>query len=111
MVDGFYERVLADERLADIFVNVAGIELDRHLPRIRMYWEKLLLGRGGYSRHTMNIHRAVHRKRPLREADFERWLTLFRANIDANFEGAGAERAKRVAANVAANMRRQFEAA
>ena len=59
-VDAFYERVLADPQLAPIFLDTAGVDLAQHLPHIRAYWEKLILGREGYRRHTMNIHRALH---------------------------------------------------
>ena len=104
MVDTFYERVLGDEVLAQIFLVDAGIRLEEHLPRIRAYWEKLLLGRPGYRRHTMNIHRGLHGQRPLAPADFKRWLLLFQTNVDAHFCGPTAERAKQVAANIAGNM-------
>jgi hemoglobin len=103
-VDRFYERLLADEQLAPIFVDVAEIDLAVHLPHIKDYWCKLLLGEQGYQRHTMNIHRQLHRKRPLREQDFERWLHFFIATVDEYFAGERAERAKKVATAIAANM-------
>jgi len=103
-VDLFYARVLADERLAPIFLDVAAIDLDTHLPHIRAYWCKLLLGESGYRRHTMNIHRELHGKQPLQAADFERWLALFMTTVDEHFAGQHAERAKQVAAAIAANM-------
>ncbi len=104
-VDAFYARVFADPRLAPLFLDVARIDPARHLPLIRAYWEKLLLGRPGYQRHTMDIHRALHARRPLHDEDFARWLELFRATLDDGFAGPGAERAWRVAQRVAANMR------
>lgn len=103
-VDAFYAKVLNDKQLAPIFIDVADIDLDVHLPLIRSYWEKLLLGDKTYSRHTMNIHRAVHAQRVLTAADFERWRTLFVATVDANFAGDKAERAKKLARQIAANM-------
>lgn len=103
-VDAFYARLLKDERLAPIFLDVAAIDLDEHLPHIKDYWCKLLLGEQGYQRHTMNIHRRLHAKRPLTAPDFERWLTHFNASVDAGFAGPRAERAKRIAAAIASNM-------
>lgn len=103
-VDAFYQRLLADERLAPIFLDVARIDLQVHLPHIKDYWCKLLLGERGYRRHTMNIHRQLHGRQPLRSGDFERWLGLFNATLDAGFEGERTERARRVAAAIAANM-------
>jgi hemoglobin len=107
-VDLFYQQLLADEQLAPIFVDVAEIDLEVHLPHIKNYWCKLLLGERRYSRHTMNIHRQLHGKRPLQREDFDRWLALFIAAVDANFAGERAERAKRVAASIAANMQKSL---
>lgn len=107
-VDAFYGRMLRDPQLGPIFLDVAAIDLDRHLPLIRSYWEKLLLGSGDYRRHTMNIHRALHARRALTEADFERWLNLFHTTVDERFAGPLAERAKQVAAHIAANMNRSL---
>lgn len=103
-VERFYTRLLADQQLAPIFIEVAAIDLDQHLPLICDYWEKLLLGATGYTRHTMNIHRALHSKRELTAADFERWLGHFHSEMDALFNGPRADRGKLVAAQIAANM-------
>jgi len=107
-VDRFYENLLADPQLAPIFVDVAQIDLSVHLPHIRDYWCKLLLGDTAYRRHTMNIHRVLHGKRPLRPEDFRRWLAFFTTTVDAHFTGERAERAKRVAATIAANMEKSL---
>jgi hemoglobin len=103
-VNAFYGQLLADKQLGPIFLDVAEIDLAKHLPLICSYWEKLLLGGQDYNRHTMNIHRAVHAKRPLTEQDFDRWLDLFTATVDEYFLGGQAERAKRVASQIAVNM-------
>jgi hemoglobin len=107
-VDRFYERLLADEQLAPIFVDVAAIDLAVHLPHIKDYWCKLLLGDKRYQRHTMNIHRQLHGNRPLQAQDFQRWLAFFTATVDEHFMGERAERAKQVAASIAANMERSL---
>lgn len=104
-VDRFYAKVLADPQLAPIFLDVAHIDLAVHLPHIKDYWCKLLLGERGYNRHTMEIHRRLHRKRPLTAADFQRWLTLFTATLDEHYSGERADRARQLAATIAANMR------
>ena len=107
-VDLFYQRMLADEQLAPIFVDVAEIDLAVHLPHIKDYWCKLLLGEQGYQRHTMNIHRQLHGKRPLQKEDFQRWLVFFVATVDQDFAGERAERAKQVATSIAANMEKSL---
>ncbi len=103
-VTAFYAQMLKDEQLAPIFLDVAQVDLSEHLPLICRYWEKLLLGNRDYNRHTMNIHRAVHAKRPLTEQDFKRWLALFTHTVDTLFSGEQAERAKRVAGQIIVNM-------
>lgn len=100
----FYDKVLQDELLAHIFTDVAGIDVNVHIPIIRTYWEKLLLGEQEYKRHTMNIHRDVHDKFPFSEKEFERWLTLFTETARDNFEGEKTDRAVKVATSIAFNM-------
>jgi hemoglobin len=107
-VDRFYERMLADEQLAPIFVDVAEIDLAVHLPHIKDYWCKLLLGDNKYRRHTMDIHRQLHSKRTLQVQDFLRWLSFFTATVDDYFVGERADRAKQVAASIAANMQKSL---
>lgn len=107
-VEAFYAKLLRDEQLAPIFLDVANIDLKKHLPLICSYWEKLLLGESDYRRHTMNIHRAVHGKRPFTHADFDRWLEFFKATVDEHFSGEHAEKAKRTAAFIAFNMNKSF---
>ncbi|MEQ9465521.1 MAG: group III truncated hemoglobin, partial [Haliea sp.] len=60
-IDLFYARLLVDPQLAPFFLEVARIDLAVHLPHIKDYWCKLLLGEQGYRRHTMEIHRRLHR--------------------------------------------------
>lgn len=100
----FYQRLLQDEDLAPIFLEVAAVDLDRHLPHIKDYWCKLLLGEQGYQRHTMNIHRQLHGKQSLQPLDFQRWLGHFTATLDAHFEGPQTEKARRIATAIAGNM-------
>ena len=107
-VDLFYQRMLSDEILAPIFVDVADIDLAVHLPHIKDYWCKLLLGEQSYRRHTMNTHRQLHGKRTLEASDFDRWLATFVSTVDDNFSGEKADRAKRVAASIAENMQKSL---
>lgn len=107
-VDGFYASLLADKKLAPIFLDVAQVDLEKHKPLICQYWEKLLLGSDEYQRHTMNIHRLVDQKQKLQATDFEAWLTHFVTAVDSHFAGPKADRAKHVANTIAANMQKSF---
>ncbi|WP_320836842.1 group III truncated hemoglobin [Zhongshania sp.] len=108
-VDAFYARLLADPRLAPIFIDVANIDISEHFPRIQAYWQKLLLGDNEYQRHTMNIHRQIHGKQALRASDFAQWLHYFIVTADEGFSGEKTERAKRVASSIAANMAKALD--
>lgn len=103
-VRAFYAHLLEDPVLAPIFLDVAAVDLDVHLPHIIDYWCKLLLKDPGYQRHTMNIHRRLHGKRSLGETDFARWLAFFENAVDSGWRGDNAMRAKRIAGTIAANM-------
>jgi hemoglobin len=105
-VDCFYKKILADPSLAPIFIDVAKVDLALHLPHIKDYWCKLLLGDKSYQRHTMNIHRKLHGKHALHAQDFQRWLDLFVATLDKNYAGEGAERAASIANAIAKNMQK-----
>ena len=105
-VDSFYAILLEDDILGPIFIDVAAIDLAVHLPHIKSYWAKLLLGDSRYRRHTMNIHRRLHGRRALQASDFQRWLDTFTGAVDAGWAGPRADRAKRIAATIAENMQR-----
>lgn len=103
-IERFYRKVLADELLAHIFTDVAGIDVNVHIPIIRTYWEKLLLGDNSYKRHTMNIHRDIHARFPFSKLEFDRWLDLFIQTARAHYAGEKTERAIQVATSIASNM-------
>jgi len=104
-LQGFYDKLLNDPVLAPIFLEAAAIDIRVHLGHIQAYWEKLLLGEDNYHRHTMNIHRALHGKRALTEAEFDRWLDFYISTVNENFSGPLAEKAKRIADHIAGNMK------
>ncbi len=108
-VDRFYERVLQDPDLAPLFLDVAAIRLADHLPRIKAYWRKMLLGEKTYRRHMMEKHRALDHRRPLQESHYDRWLLLFEATLDGSHAGPVSDRARTLARRVARNMRRNLE--
>ncbi|MEM1191039.1 MAG: group III truncated hemoglobin [Pseudomonadota bacterium] len=109
-VDRFYERVLADPLLAPVFLDVARVTLEEHLPRIKAYWRKMLLGDHSYRRHMMAQHRAIDARRSFSSEHYARWLLLFEQSLTAHFHGPGTERAKTLARRIAGNMRRNLAA-
>ncbi|MGW0362705.1 group III truncated hemoglobin [Streptomyces sp. NPDC002990] len=90
----FYTAAFADRRIGPFFTEIAGTDLDAHLPRITDFWERSLFGGAGYRRDAFAPHAALHAARTMTAADFGRWVQLWRATIDGLYRGPNAERAK-----------------
>jgi hemoglobin len=101
LVRAFYGRALADPIIGWIFVDVARLDLEAHVPRIASFWETILLGARSYGGGAFRPHASLHAKVPLRAGHFERWLWLWRATVDELFAGDRAELAKAHAERVA----------
>ena len=101
LVRAFYERTLTDPIIGWIFTDVAGLDLEAHLPVVASFWETVLLGGQTYRGGTFAPHAAIHARIGLREGHFERWLSLWRTTVDERFAGERAEAAKAHAQRVA----------
>lgn len=110
LVDAFYRKVLADPTLAPVFIDVARVDLDEHLPIIKAFWRRMLLGHHSYARNMVARHAAVHARFGLGQRHFDRWLALFTETVDERFAGPRAERARRLACTIAANLRDHLHA-
>ncbi len=108
-VDHFYERVLVDPLLAPLFLDVANIDIREHLPRIKAYWRKMLLGQDSYRRHMMQQHRDLDAREPLQAQHYQRWFALFEQTLDEHYAGPVCERARELGRRIAENMRRNLE--
>ncbi|MED5388242.1 MAG: group III truncated hemoglobin [Pseudomonadota bacterium] len=108
MVHGFYRRLLEDPVMAPVFLEVAAIDLQQHLPTICQYWYKMLLGERDYQRHMMQKHRALDDKQSLTGEHHERWLQHFMANLEGRFAGPGTDRARHIAFRVMDNLYAQL---
>lgn len=101
LVRAFYGRALVDPIIGFIFVDVARLDLDTHVPRITSFWETILLDARSYSGGAFAPHAALHQRVRLRGGHFERWLWLWRTTVDELFAGERAELAKSHAERVA----------
>ena len=101
LVRAFYGRALEDPIIGWIFVDVAKLDLDAHVPVIASFWETMLLGGQSYSGGAFRPHADLHAKVGLRSGHFERWLMLWRTTVDDLFAGERADLAKAHAARVA----------
>ena len=110
LVRTFYGRALNDPIIGFIFVDVAKLDLEAHVPRITSFWETILLGARSYGGGAFRPHAQIHLQVPLRRAHFEQWLNLWRSTVDELFEGERAELAKAHAARVAAAFHQRLTA-
>jgi hemoglobin len=101
LVRTFYGRALTDPVISFIFVDVAKLDLEAHVPRITSFWETILLGAQSYGGGAFRPHAVINTKVRLRAGHFERWLYLWRTTVDELFAGRRAELAKSHADRVA----------
>jgi hemoglobin len=104
LLDDFYRRAFADPLLGPVFVEIARMDLDEHLPIIADFWETVLFRTGSYRRNALRPHQRLHRSADLTPAHFERWLALWVTTIDERHCGPKAELAKRQATRMAYAM-------
>src|SRR6476620_3284503 len=79
LVHAFYARVLEDELLRPVFVEVARLDFEKHMPTMYRFWGSILLGSGTYAgalcpaQAKLLPHITVEH--------FDRWLTHFAATV------------------------------
>lgn len=100
MVTRFYDRVKKDDRLGPLFNDVYKVNWADHLPLMFDFWENTLFYTGNYQGNPMLVHQNLHQQAPLREEDFERWIALFYAVLDEEYEGEKADLARQRAASI-----------
>jgi hemoglobin len=110
LVRAFYGKALEDPIIGWLFVDIAHLDLEAHVPRITSFWETILLGAQSYSGGAFRPHAALHVKARLRAGHFERWLALWHGTVDELFAGERAELAKAHALRVARAFHGRLEA-
>src|SRR3954454_15498462 len=109
LVRAFYGRALVDPVIGWIFVDVAPLDLEAHVPVLTSFWETILLGARSYGGGAFRPHAVLHTQVGLRAGHFERWLALWRETVDELFAGERAELAKAHAERVAHAFARRLE--
>ncbi|MFC8448020.1 group III truncated hemoglobin [Kitasatospora sp. NPDC057223] len=103
----FYGAAFEDPLIGPFFTEVAGLDLEAHLPHITDFWESALLRTGSYRRNAFAPHAALHERRPMTAEHFGRWVQLWRAAVDGLVAGPVAERAKEQGERIAVNLLRR----
>lgn len=103
LVDGFYDRVRADELLAPVFAAKID-DWGPHLERMYRFWDSVVLMSGAYLGRPM----ARHRPLPIDATHFARWLELFELTARELCPPAAAEvfidRARRMGRSLEAGV-------
>jgi hemoglobin len=108
LLRAFYSQAFADDLLGPVFLDVAQMDLDAHLPVICDFWETVLFRAGLYRRNALQVHADLHAASPLSAGHFARWLALWTATVDAHFAGEKAELAKIQATRIAYSISRRL---
>jgi hemoglobin len=102
IVRAFYGKAMEDEKIGWLFVEVAELDLEEHIPKISAFWATNLLGAKSYSGGAFGVHGRLHQKAGgLTQAHFERWLVLWCQTVDELYDGPIAAAAKVHALRVA----------
>ena len=104
LMNTFYGKLLADERIGYIFTDVAKLDLTTHIPIIADFWESVLLNNNVYHNNAMKVHLELNERTALTKEHFDVWLAHFNATMDGLFEGDVATLAKQRARSVATLM-------
>lgn len=79
LVDEFYSRVRADERLGPIFKRVIGDNWVAHLAKMKSFWSTIILKSNTYSGKPVPAHQNLS---GVQSGDYDRWLTIFARTLD-----------------------------
>jgi len=108
LMEQFYHKLMQDELLRPIFVDIVHIDLSKHLPVLADFWQHILFEEGNYKGNPMQVHLALHARYPLTKAHFDTWLSYFTTTVDSLFEGEKAFTAKTRAASIAVAMQQKI---
>ncbi len=94
LVDAFYGKVRADELLQPVFRHV---DWQLHLPIMYNFWSSMMFGDQSYQGNPFQKHLHL----AISASHFSRWLQLFIATVDEQFEGLKADEIKSRAQSIA----------
>lgn len=112
LVINFYTKVLKDDLIGPIFIDVLGEDMKSekwkaHIEIIRNFWAAIALGDTSYGGSPFMPHVKLQDKLSVKA--FEQWLKLFFETLNTIYEPEVAQqflaRAKNIAGNFIRNMR------
>lgn len=109
LMRAFYGSMFKDEVMGPIFIDVAKMDLEAHIPIMCDFWELQLFQKPGYRGGMMMHHFRLNMQVPLEHHHFMRWMDFWVTTLDGMFAGPRATWAKTVAARVARNMSQRLD--
>ncbi len=104
LINSFYAKIIKDEMIGFFFTDVAGVDWDKHLPKMYAFWESVLFGQMTYKGNPMGAHFPINELQAMEQKHFDRWLYLWTATIEEHFKGENADTAIYKAENIARLM-------
>lgn len=104
----FYGRCFEDDLLGPIFIDVARLDLEAHLPVMVDFWMTVLFRTGDYKRNLLQVHSDLHERAPLTPAHLDRWLDLWVHTVEAAFSGEVATMAITQARRISWSLSRRL---
>ena len=104
LVNEFYNKVKQDKEIGFIFMDVAHVNWEKHLPVMYDLFENMLFYTGSYTGNPMELHKHVNRLFPFTTAHFNQWNHLLGTTVDELFAGATASLVKQRAKSIAMVM-------
>lgn len=101
-VRAFYSDLLLNEEMQFVF---AGLDFEKHIPRIVQFWALILLDEQGYTSNVFDKHLHL----PLKDHHFDIWLTSFEKITHAMFTGPKADLAIQRAQVIAYTFRTKLQ--
>ncbi|MDR2205276.1 MAG: group III truncated hemoglobin [Flavobacteriaceae bacterium] len=111
LVNRFYHKVRADEKIGIFFTEIVKVNWEFHLPKMYNFWETLLFGKAVYKGNPMAVHFPINAKKAMEKEHFNRWLELWTKTVEENFTGKMAKSAVSKAKNIADLMAFKMEIA
>lgn len=108
VVRDFYTRAFADPLLGPVFVDIARMDLEAHMPIMCDFWETVIFRAGLYKRNALQVHADLHAKASLTAEHFGRWVDLWHTTVDDHFRGEHADHAKVQGARIAYSISRRL---
>ncbi|MGN6030969.1 MAG: group III truncated hemoglobin [Thermomicrobiales bacterium] len=108
LMRAFYGRAFGNPVIGYIFTDITHMDLERHLPIMCDFWEKVLFQRGAYGRDAFTVHARIHEVEPLTRRHFQAWEDLWHETVDDLFAGEKANLAKLHGSRMAGSIQRRL---